>query len=486
MKNLFNSSNMLKSISVFAYMALFFITAGAIYFFISKGFDAVALVFAVCGILSVLFLRLSVTRMTNHLKRYDEVLGLFAKGNLEERVLFNQDEGVVGNIGNSINLLFDQVEAFLRETKTVIQKASEDNYDREFFTLGFNEYFASIGKQINASIRTMQNGYKMGLRNQLNSKVAEVNGNNAQLLDMQKSSNANSEILKEAIDEVIEVTMMSQERATEAKNLKANKIPQLVEKIDHSVETSKQLKDQLSDIRHVVDLITDIADQTNLLALNAAIEAARAGAHGRGFAVVADEVRKLAEKTQKATGEISMVVQTLQQNGDDMGESMHRIKEEMSVVDQFLGDFDASMQQLSKNTLRIKQELLQIQNRIFMDLVKIDHIAFKANAYESILSGKRLAHFGTHKECRLGKWYQDEGKKLFGDTLSFKKIDHPHSIVHDKVISSVRCLDGDEMCIVNMENIVQDFKDMENASTELFAIIDEVIDEKERLIKKGK
>lgn len=75
-------------------------------------------------------------------------------------------------------------------------------------------------------------------------------------------------------------------------------------------------------IGRIIDVIDDIANQTSLLALNASIESARAGEHGRGFAVVASEVRRLAERTGRATNEISETVRAIQGGTAEVVEAM--------------------------------------------------------------------------------------------------------------------------------------------------------------------
>lgn len=125
-----------------------------------------------------------------------------------------------------------------------------------------------------------------------------------------------------------------------------------------------KLNGRASEIGDIVTVIKDIADQTNLLALNAAIEAARAGEQGRGFAVVADEVRKLAERTIRATGEITEKIHAVQAESLQTARSMDDASAEVTKAQQYISEVGEALNHIVDSVQKVKDEITQIATAV--------------------------------------------------------------------------------------------------------------------------
>ncbi len=165
----------------------------------------------------------------------------------------------------------------------------------------------------------------------------------------------------------------------------------IAEQVRSSASTVGSLGEKSNQIGAIVGTIQDIADQTNLLALNAAIEAARAGEQGRGFAVVADEVRALADRTSKATREISEMIKSIQIETQGAVDAMNQGVKEVhdgtseatrsgEALNQILSQVDEVTQQINQ-IATAAEEQTATTGEISGNIGRITEDALKSSQY---------------------------------------------------------------------------------------------------------
>uniref|UniRef100_UPI0035E40DCF bipartate energy taxis response protein CetA n=1 Tax=Campylobacter upsaliensis TaxID=28080 RepID=UPI0035E40DCF len=427
---------------------------------------------SVCFVAAVVLL---IYAMLLHKDESEMIEKLFAlsnylkEGDFDKRVIYIKSKSKkLAQIADNLNNMIDGLEAYLREINTSITCSQNNEFYRKALPEGLKGIFAHNIEFINKALSNIEVTAKSAFKNALSKTLMDLSlgSQNKDMSRITTSLNADINAMNNIYDVVYSITKVATENGSQVISLQES-MNTLTEVVNSSKETVEAFVANSQNITSVVEVIRDIADQTNLLALNAAIEAARAGEHGRGFAVVADEVRQLAERTQKSTSEISIAIQTMQQDFDNIQSGSEQVFDIVSNSEERISNFSQAFKRLEENSSELGVNFTSFAKKLILSVAKIDHILYKSNIY--------LALNGTHNfdlnslDAISHLCHEERTKMIINELVSDEDLDEVRAAIKENASCAIEESKAAYIGQEAYDSIVSKVTALEGKSAEILA-----------------